>query len=188
LYIGLKTWRRDNRDEARRRDRNWKNKNRDRVRSNYRARYARNPKKFVDKTKRYYKQNSECVRARRIKYHYTIYRDAEVRQRAAARTRRWVKEHPDRVKVNARNGKAKRKNVAGVHTAADIANILTLQKSKCAVCRTSLADKYHIDHIVPVKLGGTNDRANLQILCIACNLQKGARDPIDHMRSLGKLL
>lgn len=98
------------------------------------------------------------------------------------------KNNPDRVKTNARNGKQKRKNVPGKHTAQDIAAIIKLQKGKCAYCKVKLGKKRHIDHIVPVSKGGTNDRQNLQITCIPCNLTKGARDPIFHAQTLGMLL
>lgn len=33
---------------------------------------------------------------------------------------------------------------------------------------------FHVDHILPVALGGSNDPDNLTIACKACNLSKGA--------------
>jgi len=43
------------------------------------------------------------------------------------------------------------------------------------VCRKCGATKdLHIDHIVPVACGGTNDLDNLQFLCRSCNMAKGA--------------
>ncbi len=33
----------------------------------------------------------------------------------------------------------------------------------------------HVDHLVPVAQGGTNDESNLTTLCSECNLGKGAR-------------
>jgi hypothetical protein len=33
----------------------------------------------------------------------------------------------------------------------------------------------HLDHVHPVCRGGSSDAANLQLLCPACNLRKGAR-------------
>lgn len=34
-----------------------------------------------------------------------------------------------------------------------------------------------IDHIIPIRWGGTNDIANMQILCSACNSAKGGKLP-----------
>jgi hypothetical protein len=50
-------------------------------------------------------------------------------------------------------------------------------RGQCAQCGTSLhlelAEDEHIDHIVPLAVGGTNDLSNLQLLCAPCNLSKG---------------
>jgi hypothetical protein len=42
----------------------------------------------------------------------------------------------------------------------------------CQKCGTT--KDLHIDHIVPVARGGTNDLSNLQFLCRSCNSAKGA--------------
>jgi len=110
------------------------------------------------------------------------------RDYARAQARKWAAANPEKVREGKRNAKAKRKNVPGKHSAADIAAIKKMQKNKCAYCRTKLGKKYHIDHILPVSKGGTNDRYNLQITCVSCNLTKGARDPIFHAQTLGMLL
>jgi 5-methylcytosine-specific restriction endonuclease McrA len=48
------------------------------------------------------------------------------------------------------------------------------QGCRCALCGAVLraAVKPHIDHIVPVALGGKNDKSNVQLLCQQCNLGK----------------
>jgi 5-methylcytosine-specific restriction endonuclease McrA len=42
-------------------------------------------------------------------------------------------------------------------------------------CRQCGAPASHVDHVMPVLLGGTHDERNLQALCAGCNLAKGAR-------------
>lgn len=48
----------------------------------------------------------------------------------------------------------------------------------CRHCgeRGRVTPAQEVDHIVPLKDGGTNDRANLQPLCAACHDDKTARD------------
>ena len=50
---------------------------------------------------------------------------------------------------------------------------------KCVLCDASPAtDKtieLHIDHVLPVALGGSSKYWNLWVLCAACNLKKGAK-------------
>src|SRR5258708_7859587 len=63
-----------------------------------------------------------------------------------------------------RKRKARLVSVGGAHTRDDIARLLKLQKHRCAYCRCSIRKSRHIDHIVPLKLGGSNDWTNLQAL------------------------
>ena len=44
---------------------------------------------------------------------------------------------------------------------------------QCTNCGS--VENLTIDHIKPVKLGGTDDYSNLQILCKSCNSKKGAK-------------
>jgi len=47
----------------------------------------------------------------------------------------------------------------------------------CQHCGANLFEiEPHIDHIVPLAKGGTNDESNLQALCAPCNLAKGTQD------------
>lgn len=50
--------------------------------------------------------------------------------------------------------------------------ILHEQDFVCAICTNKIPVEYHIDHIVPLWSGGTNDRSNLQGVCVPCHGHK----------------
>lgn len=56
----------------------------------------------------------------------------------------------------------------------DVGRMICMQDDRCTYCGTQLGKNYHIDHMLPVSRGGTNDLDNLQLLCPKCNMQKGA--------------
>lgn len=102
--------------------------------------------------------------------------------------RKYYKEHRDEVFQNCRNRRARKRNAAGTHTVADIRMLREKQNGKCAFCLKPLGKKTpHIDHYVPLQLGGSNDRSNLRLLHPKCNLQKAAKHPIDFALENGLL-
>jgi 5-methylcytosine-specific restriction endonuclease McrA len=116
-------------------------------------------------------------------------RNAAYRKANADRNAAYRKSRPPRINlVHARNHRSRKQAAEGRHTAADIQRIYDAQGGRCACCREKVGKKYHVDHIVPLKLGGSNWPSNLQIACASCNCRKKDRDPIEHMQSLGLLL
>jgi 5-methylcytosine-specific restriction endonuclease McrA len=103
---------------------------------------------------------------------------------AAALT--WAKANKEKVYSYQHNWRAASR-AGGKHTAEEIRALYERQKGKCACCSTDL-DKYHRDHIVPLSRGGTNDIANIQLLCPSCNTAKGAKSLEEFLktRSLNK--
>lgn len=69
-----------------------------------------------------------------------------------------------------------------------INRLLVKQRGMCAICHRDITTKFHVDHVIPLALGGTNNSQNLQLLCPSCNLSKGAKHPIAFMQQKGKLL
>lgn len=110
------------------------------------------------------------------------------RDRIKLYIKQWIEENRDKKRAAHRNRKARKRQNGGSHTAADVNEIFKWQRGKCAYCPVRLDKNFHVDHITPLSKGGSNDRKNLQLLCGPCNLSKSARDPIDFMRSLGRLL
>jgi hypothetical protein len=50
-------------------------------------------------------------------------------------------------------------------------SIVDTQENKCNVCKSEL-DKFEIDHIIPLALGGVDEIDNLQAICIQCHAYK----------------
>ncbi|OJH53503.1 hypothetical protein ATN81_19135 [Agrobacterium pusense] len=104
--------------------------------------------------------------------------------------RKWAAENPEKVQSNVRARRARKRSAAGTHTEADIERILQRQKFKCAECKVDVTERSsrQVDHIVPLKLGGSNWPSNLQILCTTCNKVKGAKHPADFALERGRLI
>lgn len=162
--------------------------------------YVRDRKKIRERKNKVYAENLDKARNDgRRKY---TRRSEKAKQRA-----RWrritnptkAKEIINRYRANnriktrtwAHTRRAREKASIGTFTEIDIERIRKLQGNRCAelTCRNLLNRcKMHIDHIVPLFRGGSNLPNNLQLLCSRCNCIKGARDPIDHARQMGRLL
>lgn len=87
-----------------------------------------------------------------------------------------------------RNRRALKRQAVGCHTAKDIAKLADVQDLRCPYCRTSIAGRFHVDHIVPLSRGGSNGVENLQLLCQPCNQRKHAKDPEQFAREIGSIL
>lgn len=162
-----------------------------------RRRHAANPEKTRERTKRWAEQNPEKVKAKTQRWREANpdkWRDSNRRSKRANQQKYTDRQradyaiNPEKYRTVERKRRAQIKGSGGVHTAADLAEILKAQGNRCAYCHANLTAKKHVDHIVAVSRGGSNDRANLQYLCATCNKSKSARDPIDFAQSIGLLL
>ncbi|WP_250483291.1 HNH endonuclease [Caballeronia sp. GaOx3] len=53
----------------------------------------------------------------------------------------------------------------------------------CALCGRVWNDRIdHVDHRVPLEAGGSNDDANLQLLCVDCHARKTAAEAAERFR------
>lgn len=139
-------------------------KARQRVRAQ--AHYARHKEAVLARSRAAYQANKAAINERA-----TEWKRANREKTAAAMARRRAK---------ASSGES--------FTKRDIEDLLVSQRGVCVACRSSLAAGYHVDHVVPLKLGGGNDRTNIQLLCAPCNYAKAAKHPIDFMQQKGYLL
>lgn len=119
--------------------------------------------------------------------HQKKYRECH-REELRGYGRQRYKDNPEKFRLNDRRRRAREAGACGSHTIADINRLKVLQRSLCAVCKTKLKPGYHIDHIFPLALGGSNDANNLQLLCPTCNMKKNAKHPVDFMQEQGFLI
>ncbi|AOG22403.1 HNH endonuclease [Acidovorax sp. RAC01] len=101
------------------------------------------------------------------------------------RLRKYRAENPEKVREFRQRRSGKK---IGRLPPGTVKKIGTRQKWMCVVCRRSIKDAYHVDHITPIARGGDHSPLNIQLLCPTCNVRKSAKDPIDFMQSRGYLL
>lgn len=182
----MKEWRLANLERERERVRRYQKEHADIARAATKAWVANNRDHVNQKSRERYARLSEEARSRRRATAMAW----EARNKDAVRKakREWKRKNPEGVRAYVRKRTAMRYGCEGHHTQKDIHSILVAQRWKCANCRVSIRKKRHIDHIVPLSRGGSNNKSNLQGLCPACNMKKSARDPIEFAQMMGKLL
>jgi 5-methylcytosine-specific restriction endonuclease McrA len=139
-----------------------------------------NPEKFKAYNAKWLAANSGQHKAAVAKWQAA--NPEKLRQKVA----RWRAANPDAERIHAQNRRAR--NV-GTLSKGLAAKLFKLQRGKCACgCKRPLGDDYHMDHRMPLALGGTNTDENIQLLTATCNRQKSAKHPIDFMHERGFLL
>ncbi len=141
-----------------------------------------NPEKMKAKNSAYYAANSS--RAKSIAAAYYAKNSAKVNARNSV----WRAMNPDARRIMGQNRRSRKRMNGGILSRGLAKKLFTLQKGKCPCCGQSLGDNYHLDHIIPLALGGSNADDNIQLLRSICNLQKHAKHPIDFMQGNGYLL
>lgn len=145
--------------------------------------HARNRERALNGQKIWRIQNKEKIKSR-----MAVWRDLN-KEKVALKDRAWKRANPEKVKANNKNCRAMRKKSEGRITPGLPAKLFKLQRGKCACgCGQPLGTGYHMDHIMPLALGGTNTDDNIQLLRSTCNQQKHAKHPVDFMQSRGFLL
>jgi len=147
--------------------------NGDAIRAAERAYQAANPESAVARRRRYQEAHPERVTESQRRYSETHHDIILERQRA------WEAAH--RAEGVARNNarRARLADAPGHHTSSDIHAQSERQKQRCYWCGSKVRERYHVDHVMPLALGGSDGPENLVISCPPCNLSKGARHPME---------
>jgi 5-methylcytosine-specific restriction endonuclease McrA len=163
-----------------------------------REEYLKNKDKIISRARAYYRDNIEKIKEhnrlknaanpepnrKRVKEWALVNKDKVRILRS-----RWKKNNKDKVNVGTQNRRSKKKSVGGELSKNIVDKLKTLQKNKCAICKSDLNKTgYHLDHIIPTAKGGKNEDRNTQLTCPTCNTRKKDQDPIQFMQKMGYLL
>lgn len=115
-------------------------------------------------------------------------KQSEYAARRRAANPEMTKKSPEASRITSHNYRARKIANGGKLSRGIAERLRKLQKGKCACCKKPLGEDYHLDHIMPLALGGANEDWNIQLLRGECNLRKRAKHPVDFMRQRGFLL
>lgn len=187
-------WMRQNRNRYAQKEANWYARNRNAILATQRDRYSRiGAEARAEKTER-----ARLLRAPQERKKITnslakekYYRNVE-KSRSYARqfAREWRKKNPDKSRLWAHKGRARRRGAQiEIVTHKQIQELFVKQRGRCAICASKICmETKHIDHIVSIAKGGKHEIFNLQLTCPLCNMSKHDKHPIDYMQKLGYLL
>lgn len=74
------------------------------------------------------------------------------------------------------NKRGKKYSAIGVVKPIYVYKLMWMQNGRCAECKTEIVQSFHLDHVVALANGGSNEESNLQLLCGPCNTRKGSKE------------
>lgn len=136
-----------------------------------RAYRAKHPERARASSKRYRERHPERVRESQLRYEST---HPERLDRKRATTREWHHRNRPRHAATQRARKARIRGLFVEHVHSLI--VLELHDGVCGICGEDVdPGNFHVDHIIPLALGGEHSYANTQPAHPVCNHRKGAR-------------
>lgn len=201
VSTAAKRWRESHLEQARAAERTYElRRDKAKRRASTRKRYADNPElrekrkaalrewykktdknEVLRKNRLWIKENRDQARQTKRAY-FESHREQNTESR-----RKWKRNNPQQIKADnaARNNRIRK--VGGKIATTEVLALYESQGGRCAACNKNLKMKYHLDHIMPIALGGKHEIGNAQILCPPCNLSKRALHPDLWAKRIGKL-
>jgi 5-methylcytosine-specific restriction endonuclease McrA len=177
-----KAWVIVNSERKKTRDAAYSAANKEKIKANKAAAYIKNKEKNKLKMAEYRAKNKDKARLASAAWYESN------RDRAKALADAWRAANPEAHRIYKQNRKAKKVANGGVLSSGLSKKLFVLQKGRCACCAKPLGDKYDLDHIMPLALGGANSDDNIQLLRRECNRRKSAKHPVQYMQEKGCLL
>ena len=188
----------ENPEKARQSTRDWIANNITKVKQSNALYYKNNSEKIKNQVKEYRNINKILLRTKsKIKYNkltveqknkivekrrQKLLNDRSFRFHTYEKAKEYRNNNKNLIRSHRSNYRARKKIALGVITPELIELRHKQQKNLCYYCDTLYNDQYHIDHMVPLVRGGTNEPHNICIACIQCNLRKHTKMPWDFLK------
>lgn len=193
-------WRKKNLKKVKESQKRWRLNHPEKSKQNkswHKEYYRKNRKKKLDQVKKYYEANTE-----KVKENQKRWRQANTEKRSQYQkqylknnkekiriiSKKWQQNNPDKIREYHHKRRANGIIKKGIISKLINENIFRYGIITCEHCKKSCSNNFHIDHIIPVSKGGTNEYNNLQILCAKCNLIKATEIADHRKKSMNKQL
>tara|TARA_S200002703_G_scaffold39288_1_gene34432 strand:+ start:590 stop:1285 length:696 start_codon:yes stop_codon:yes gene_type:complete len=162
------TWTKANPERKRINDHKYRQKNREQLRDTSNAWHQANKERSLASNRAWHEANRE-----RTRVNNRAWREAN-RERSRANARAWYKENKERSLANVRARRARK-----AHAVPQRWKRSPCPDHLCYWCGTTLTpETTHIDHIMPISLGGQDTPNNTANTCAKCNLTKHNTHPL----------
>lgn len=162
----------DNKDRITALSRQWFKNNRGRATASHTEWVRKHPEKAAERAAEWRRKNPEKQAARSLEWKKA--NPEQVKQAAAL----YREKNPETGARNKANRRAKITQTGGELTKGLWGVLFEQQEGKCFCCGVPLEKgKIHLDHWVPLALGGPNADSNMRLLTDTCNLRKGSLHP-----------
>lgn len=162
-----RAYREANAEKVKEQDRARREANPEKFRAQQRAYRATNPDKISHYNRTYRQNNLEKVKSLQQIWYIANFDKVSEQQRV------YRQNNPDVIRAKSHRRRTRLKNNGGSCTGAQLRDLRITQNHQCAYCQRRV--KLNIEHIVPVKRGGSSDISNICWACRRCNLNKGAK-------------
>jgi len=194
--LRLKKYYEENKEKAIKRSCDWQKDNKEKYQERYKNWYDENSEQVISKNKEWssnnkyktvaYKRNWYLNNKQKANDSSMIYRSNNPLKAKESRLK-WRLNNKISFVIYAHNRLKRIKDNGGRLSKGIIESLYKQQNGLCNCCGKDLGSDYELDHIMPIKLCGTNTDDNVQLLTKTCNRKKSCKHPDDYMRSKGML-